>query len=64
MNYLFKQTLVIYALGVMIAGTAAAKAIRTNAGFNANRIPANDDGSSPLVPLGFSINFFGRIRSN
>lgn len=28
-------------------------------GFNSNTLPANDDGSTGLVPLGFSINFFG-----
>ncbi len=28
-------------------------------GFNANVLPANDDASTDLVPLGFTINFFG-----
>lgn len=42
----------------------AAQAIRRLEGFNAKSIPANDDGSSSLVQLPFTINFFGRIRSS
>ena len=42
----------------------AAQAIRTNAGFNRNQIPRNDDGSSFSQSLGFNINFFGRQRSS
>jgi hypothetical protein len=35
-------------------------AIRNVAGFNANQLPPNDDGSTPgRVPLGFTANFFG-----
>jgi len=33
--------------------------IRT--GFDSDFIPANDDGSSPLTPIGFTANFFGQI---
>lgn len=40
-----------------------AQPLRTNPGFQAKSIPANDDGSSPLEPLGFTINFFGRMRN-
>jgi len=32
-------------------------AIRT--GFNSSYLPGNDDGSTSLVPIGFSLNFFG-----
>src|SRR5260370_39640540 len=32
-------------------------------GFNSNSLPGNDDGSTGLVPLGFSINFFGQTYS-
>ena len=28
-------------------------------GFDANTLPANDDGSTALVPIGFPLNFFG-----
>ncbi len=41
-----------------------AQSIRTNAGFNANTLAANDDGSTGLQPIGFPINFFGRTRTN
>jgi hypothetical protein len=34
-------------------------AIRNLAGFLVNNLPANDDGSTAAVPLGFNINFFG-----
>ena len=44
--------------------TVQAQTVRSNAGFTANKIPANDDGSSPLVNLGFTINFFGQIRNS
>lgn len=37
--------------------------IRTNAAFRANSIPRNDDGSSPIVPLGWELNFFGVKRT-
>ena len=44
--------------------TAEAQTVRSNAGFRRTSIPANDDGSGPLVNLGFTINFFGQIRSS
>ncbi|MEO5924837.1 MAG: putative Ig domain-containing protein [Bryobacteraceae bacterium] len=47
-----------------LSGVAEAQAIRANPGFNSNSVPRNDDGSSPLQPLGFTINLFGKIRSN
>ncbi len=37
----------------------AAQAVRTNSGFTVNNLPANDDGSTDLVNLGFSANLFG-----
>lgn len=39
-------------------------AVRTNAAFNRNSIPRNDDGSGPLTPLGFTVNFFGKTRTS
>lgn len=40
-----------------------AQAIRRDAGFNESFVERNDDGSSDLVPLGFTLNFFGRLRT-
>ena len=55
----------IVALAAVLNGSASyAQAIRSNAGFNAHSIPRNDDGSGPLTPLGFPINFFGITRSS
>ena len=39
--------------------TAPLAAVR--AGFNANQLPGNDDGSTGLVPIGFTTNFFGGL---
>jgi nidogen-like len=33
-------------------------------GFNASGLPGNDDGSTGLLPIGFSINFFGNTFSS
>ena len=41
------------------AGPLHAQAVRTDAGFATNSLGANDDGSTGLIPLGFSANFFG-----
>ena len=49
---------------VFAQSTTTASNIRTNPGFSDNSIPANDDGSSTIVPLGFTINFFGRTRDS
>ncbi len=40
-----------------------AQTIRTNPGFYTRFVPRNDDESSDLEPLGFTINFFGKIRT-
>ncbi|MEN8217793.1 MAG: hypothetical protein ABFS56_15780 [Pseudomonadota bacterium] len=45
---------------IMLATSAVAQ-IRS--GFDANIVPANDDGSTGLIPLGFTINFFGTTYS-
>lgn len=47
----------------LLAAMAAPAQIRDNAGFKRNEVPRNDDGSSPLVPLGWTLNFFGRQRT-
>jgi hypothetical protein len=46
------------------AGDLSAQAVRRLPGFQRNSIPANDDGSSELVQLPFTINFFGRFRGS
>ncbi len=61
---LFKTTLAFSALASLWVAPASAQSIRTNPGFKLRSIPANDDGSSPLVPLGFTINFFGQTRTS
>ncbi len=48
---------------LLLASLAEAQAIRTNPGFNLKSIPRNDDGSSPITSLGFTINFFGKSRA-
>lgn len=58
-----KRTLIFWlALGLALvplaSGVAFAGAIVSNA-FNSNTLAGNDDGSTSLVDLGFSANFFG-----
>jgi hypothetical protein len=48
------------ALLVGAASLAQAAAILPNAGFNSTTLPPNDDGSTGLVNIGFSLNFFGQ----
>jgi hypothetical protein len=43
------------------AGAVGANAMRP--GFDANSFPANDDGSTGLVPIGFAADFFGTTYS-
>jgi len=56
-------TLVLLAALVLVlqpTPSFAAGAVRGNAGFSSNGLPANDDGSTGLVDLGFSANFYGQ----
>src|SRR5262249_31366002 len=41
----------------------AGSSLRTQPGFSANTLPANDDGSTGAVALGFTLNFFGTAYS-
>ena len=60
-----RSSLAIIATVAVLGGSAAeGQAIRANAGFNSKVLPANDDGSAPLEPMGFSINFFGKTRAS
>ncbi|MEO7103110.1 MAG: nidogen-like domain-containing protein [Gemmatimonadaceae bacterium] len=47
------------ALTIAAPVTLSAQAFRTNSGFTTNNLPGNDDGSTGLVNLGMSANFFG-----
>lgn len=49
---------------LLAAGTLFGQAVRNNEGFRSQSVPRNDDGSSALVPLGFSVNFFGKTRTH
>ena len=47
---------------LLVSGSDSARALGPNAmraGFDATALPANDDGSTGLVPIGFTIDFFG-----
>lgn len=50
-------------LSVAVAQTAHATAIRSDAGFTASSLAANDDGSTGFVSFGFTVDFFGNSRS-
>jgi hypothetical protein len=51
------------ASAMTIASSATAASVRTNAGFAASTLAANDDGSTGPVAIGFSANFFGTTYS-
>lgn len=55
-------TLAACLMAVLVVGTQSARALGPNAvrsGFSDNVLPANDDGSSGAVDIGFPVNFFG-----
>lgn len=56
---LASATLLTLGVTIGINDIAQAAAVRNVAGFNDNSLPANDDGSTGLVPVGFDLNFFG-----
>jgi hypothetical protein len=50
----------VLTLAVVFTMTGFAQASAVIPGvFNSNNLPGNDDGSTGLVPIGFSVNFFG-----
>ncbi len=53
----------ILAATLLLSGFAYGQTVRNLPGFVKNSIPRNDDGSSSLQSLGFTINFFGKIRN-
>jgi len=48
---------------VLSVADADATAIRLNAGFNSNSLAANDDSSTGLISFGFTVDFFGNMRT-
>jgi hypothetical protein len=50
-------------LALALAFPAFPAAVRDPGGSSANTLTANDDGSTPAVGLGFSVNFFGSLSS-
>src|SRR6476646_2876739 len=58
-----------FLLALVVSGICAGQvisfssALRQNAGFKNRSVPRNDDGSAPIDDLGFTINFFGKDRS-
>ncbi|MEP6963243.1 MAG: nidogen-like domain-containing protein, partial [Acidobacteriota bacterium] len=59
-----KRTLLTaLAILALAAVSAQAEAVRTNPGFTAQSVARNDDGSSRLEGLGFTINLFGKTRT-
>lgn len=53
--------LTLASLSLFLIGSASAQ---LRAGFDANTLPRNDDGSTGLVPIGFNADFFGTTYSN
>ena len=51
-------------LACFCAATLSAQVIRTNAGFHSQSVARNDDGSSDITPIGFTVNFFGKLRDS
>jgi hypothetical protein len=54
---------------ILITGTVSAAAFALPSstfreGFNSNILARNDDGSTGLVPLGFTVNFFGSVQDS
>lgn len=56
--------LVVFHLAGLLVVDSHAGAIRDLSGFTANTLAPNDDGSTGLVPMGFTVNFFGLSFSN
>ena len=59
MNLLRRLTLPALVLVLALPGFSAA--VRNPTGSATNTLPANDDGSTGAVPLGFSVDFFGAV---
>lgn len=56
--------LILSAFTALVATAAPAQAGFLSPGFNSNTLPANDDGSTGLVNIGFGINYFGTTYNN
>jgi hypothetical protein len=61
-SLLVKVFVLVAVAGLVMTSTNIASAVGPNAirsGFDGNTLTRNDDGSTPLVPLGFTADFFG-----
>lgn len=54
----FRKIAIVAVVAMLVSATGQARAA-IEAGFDSNTLPANDDGSTGLVSLGFTINFLG-----
>jgi len=59
MNYSLSLRRLVALSALACLPALASAGLRTFAGYDANSVPRNDDGSSDLVDLGFTANFFG-----
>lgn len=62
-KYLWSSSILL----CLLTATGLAEAASPNPirpGFNATALPANDDKSSGLEPIGFEVNFFGETHNN
>jgi hypothetical protein len=55
---------IIAGAAILSCSATYGQGIRQNPGFNSQILPRNDDNSTGLIPLGFTINFFGKTRSS
>src|SRR5947208_2655068 len=56
--FLFTTSLLVFQVASVHAG-----AVRIVPGTTANTLAANDDGSTPAVPIGFTVNFYGVVKN-
>lgn len=59
----FSTGAVLLAGALLAVSAPTARAAAILPGFDANTVPRNDDGSTGLVDIGFSVNFFGETYS-
>ena len=58
----FKSSIASVALSLLLTAQASAGAIVS--GFDSNTLPRNDDDSTGLVNIGFTVDFFGLDLTN
>lgn len=55
------KALVLAAAAASFVCGSSAHAVAVRAGFDTDTLPANDDGSTGLVDIGFAFDFFGEV---